>query len=158
MKGCKNLVIMCMDYRFQIPIYSWLKNRGILGDCDVISVAGSSLNLLSNADHLNFILNQIELAHKRHGIEKIFIFHHEDCAALGDTSMDTEDQIKFHHEKMDLAVKLLNSHFSDITIKKYFISHKGEFHPSPGTQNFGSTFCTESQKLEYSCSNKYQVE
>ncbi len=130
MIGCKNLVIMCMDFRFQISIYSWLKHRGVFGNCDVISVAGSSLNLLHDAEPKTFILNQIDLAHKKHGIDKILIFHHEDCAAVSGTPMDTEEQIRFHHEKMNLAEKVIVSYLPNVTVNKYFISHKGQFYPS----------------------------
>lgn len=130
MEGCKNLVIMCMDYRFQSPTHMWLKQQGFYGQYDVISIAGSSLNLLNDTEHRTFILNQIDLAHKKHGVERIIIFHHEDCAALGEISMDTKEQIKWHHEKMSLAEKVIVNYFPTIKVEKYFISYKGVFYPA----------------------------
>ncbi|SFR14858.1 carbonic anhydrase [Desulfoscipio geothermicus] len=130
MEGCKNLAIMCMDYRFQSTTHSWLKQRGFYEQYDVISIAGSSLNLLNDAEFRTFILNQIDLAHKKHGIERVFIFHHEDCAALGDISMGTKEQVKWHHEKMSQAEKVILNYFPTVKVEKYFISHKGVFYPA----------------------------
>ncbi|MFZ5650909.1 MAG: carbonic anhydrase [Bacillota bacterium] len=127
---CKNFVIMCMDYRFQSATHSWLKQRGFHGQYDVLSIAGSSLSLLSDTEHRTFILNQIDFARKNHGIERIIIFHHEDCAAMGDISKDTREQIKLHHEKMSQAERVMVNYFPNVKVEKYFISHKMVFYPA----------------------------
>lgn len=117
---CKNLVIMCMDYRFQSISHEWLKHQNLSGQYDVISVAGSSIGLLTDADQRTFILNQINMAIQKHGIERIIIFHHEDCAAIGDVIMDTNEQTNFHWSKMYLAEKVIINHFPFLKVEKYF--------------------------------------
>lgn len=135
MGRCKNFVIMCMDYRFQSATHLWLKQRGFYGQYDVLSIAGSSLNLLNDTEHRTFILNQIDFALKNHGIERIIIFHHEDCAAMGHISGDIREQIKLHNEKMSQAEKVMINHFPNVKVEKYFISHKMVFYP------IGSNIC-----------------
>lgn len=130
MSLCENLVIMCMDYRFQSHTHSWLRYRGFEGKYDAISIAGSTLSMLTDAENRTFILNQIDLARKKHGIERIIIFHHEDCAVLENCPKDTREQAKINHEKMELAEKVILNNFPELIVEKYFISHKGVFYPA----------------------------
>ncbi|MFZ5644834.1 MAG: carbonic anhydrase [Bacillota bacterium] len=130
MAKCNNLVLMCMDHRFQSFTHSWLKIRGFDGQYDVISVAGSSLALINDTEHRTMILNNINLAISKHGVKRIIIFHHEDCAALGDICMETREQVKLHHEKMNQAERIIINNFPYLEIEKYFVSHKGVFYPA----------------------------
>lgn len=129
MGSCKNLVLMCMDYRFQSVTHDWLRHRGFEGQFDVISIPGSSLGLLEDTEKRTYILNQLAFACRAHEIRKLIIFHHEDCAALPDCPADTMEQAKLHHQKMDQAESLVLSNFPNLEIEKYFISHKGVFFP-----------------------------
>ncbi|MBM7855765.1 hypothetical protein JOC37_002180 [Desulfohalotomaculum tongense] len=116
-----------MDYRFQSVTHLWLKQRGLSEQYDVISAAGSSLNLLDDNEQRTFILNQIDLAINKHGIERIIILHHEDCAALGNISMNTDEQINYHYKKTAQAEKIILTHYPDVKVEKFFVTLKGDF-------------------------------
>ncbi|KJS12621.1 MAG: hypothetical protein VR67_07650 [Peptococcaceae bacterium BRH_c8a] len=130
MVNCNNLVIMCMDYRFQSTTHTWLRHRGVEGKYDVISLAGSSLSMLNDTETRTIVVNQIDLARKKHSVKRIIIFHHEDCAALKDCPKDTREQLKIHHKKMSLARNVILNYFPELIVEEYFISLKGVFYPA----------------------------
>ena len=58
---CKNLIVHCIDFRLGKKIKSYMEERGLLGDCDIVSVAGG----VKNTD---FILEQIGISANLHHI------------------------------------------------------------------------------------------
>jgi hypothetical protein len=36
---CTALILHCMDFRLGKPIKEYLQERGLLGDCDIVSIA-----------------------------------------------------------------------------------------------------------------------
>ena len=39
---CKAIIIHCMDFRLIKETQRWLGEKGYLGDCDIVSIAGAS--------------------------------------------------------------------------------------------------------------------
>ncbi|MFC1476123.1 carbonic anhydrase [Candidatus Zixiibacteriota bacterium] len=76
MRQCDNLILHCMDYRIQHVIGEWLKAEDLQGNIDVVSFAGAC----KNAD---FALQNIAIGLEKHGVHRVFLTQHDDCAAYG---------------------------------------------------------------------------
>jgi len=83
--GCSNVLIRCMDYRIDMGVHDFLLNNEMLGDTDVVSVAGSCKDLLKGFgwSESKYLLTQIEISIKLHGIKRIILTQHENCGPYG---------------------------------------------------------------------------
>lgn len=108
---CTNAVVHCIDFRLQKTIVAYLEENKILGDGDMISIAGG----VQNAD---FILNQITLSKKLHGIKRVILINHTDCGAYGGsaafTSLDEEKAA--HTVELQKMRERLGTPFPDLDI------------------------------------------
>jgi carbonic anhydrase len=73
---CNHLIVHCMDYRIQETVNAWIHRNGFFDDIDRIAVGGS-------CKEAEFILKFIDIAVNQHGVTKIFLSQHEDCAGYG---------------------------------------------------------------------------
>ena len=53
---CKYFVAHCIDFRFQEAIKDYFKKNGLLGDCDIISIAGG----VKDKSHEAVLINHID--------------------------------------------------------------------------------------------------
>ena len=118
---CSSALIKCIDFRLASAIDEWMEEKGIMDDCDVISVAGISKAIVEDVDSADakFILNQIELSVKLHGIKTLYLVHHTDCGAYGGHSafenLETEKQ-KYNSD-MNKAKEVINAKFPGLEVK-----------------------------------------
>ncbi|MBT4121204.1 MAG: hypothetical protein HOA57_05035 [Candidatus Magasanikbacteria bacterium] len=118
---CSSALIKCIDFRLTSAIDKWMEEKGIMDDCDVISVAGISKAIVEDVDSADakFILNQIELSVKLHGIKTLYLVHHTDCGAYGGHSafenLETEKQ-KYNSD-MNKAKEVINAKFPGLEVK-----------------------------------------
>jgi len=73
---CKAAILHCIDFRLGPSIKTWLEKEGLLGDCDIVSVAGATKTF-------DFPSAQLELSHKLHGTSTVILMNHTDCGAYG---------------------------------------------------------------------------
>ncbi len=105
MGKCNNLILHCMDYRLQDTINDWIKEKGMSGNIDRISVGGPCKNM-------EFAMKFIKICIEKHGVKNVYLTQHEDCAGYGGhgafTSIDSERE-QLVDDMMDLKanVKLL---------------------------------------------------
>ena len=80
---CSSLLIHCMDFRLIEKTMDWMKEKNLIGDCDIISLAGASKVLAGSEDieTKKFILKQMEISYNLHHMRKVFLLHHSDCGA-----------------------------------------------------------------------------
>ena len=45
---CSTVLIKCMDFRLTRDVYAWLEEKQLVNDCDMISVAGATKDLVEN--------------------------------------------------------------------------------------------------------------
>jgi len=127
---CSSALIRCIDFRFTSVINSWMKEKGIMDDCDIISVAGISKSIAQDpdSDDAKFILNQIGLSKKLHNIKTLYLIHHTDCGAYG--GHDAFDNINIekqcYSEDMKKAHKIISRYVPDIEIKHMLADIKNE--------------------------------
>lgn len=118
--NCKTLIINCMDFRLGKPMREYLEQNNLLGDCDIVSIAGGVKNLLTpkNSPDKDFILGQIEISVNLHKIQEIIISNHTDCGAYGGSSQFSsfEEECKFHVREMKKAKKLISDKYPGVSI------------------------------------------
>ena len=117
---CSSTLIRCMDFRFTSSIDAWMKEQGIMDDCDVISIAGVSKAIAENpkSQEAQFILSQIRLSKELHSSKTLYLIHHTDCGAYGGhqafENINTEKE-KYMHD-MIVAGKIIADNFPELKV------------------------------------------
>lgn len=122
--NCQNLVINCLDFRLQESLVKFLTGLGLTNDYDLISVAGGALALARPREKRDrdFILEQIEITVKKHGINRVSIINHEDCGAYGGSQAfaSAAEEKEKHAKDLKLAKEVIGKKFSQIKIALYY--------------------------------------
>ena len=127
---CSSALIRCIDFRLTSAIDAWMVEKGIMDDCDVISVAGIGKSIADNpeSDDSKYILNQIALSKKLHDIKTLYLVHHTDCGAYGGhgafEGLKSEKQC--YNDDMNKAHKVISAHIPDIEIKHILADMKSD--------------------------------
>ena len=118
---CRASIIQCMDFRLGKPMKEYLEKNNLLGDCDIVSVAGGVKSLLSPQNHSDkdFILNQIDISVNLHKIQEIILSNHTDCGAYGGSGKfnSFEEECAFHIQEMKKAKELVLSRHPGLEVK-----------------------------------------
>ena len=111
---CKALVLHCIDFRLGQPIKKYLEGQNLLGDADIVAVAGAAKNLVSPASQAesDFVMKQIEISRRLHHIQEIILINHTDCGAYGGNdelvaSDLPESAAKINEKFPDLKIKMV---------------------------------------------------
>ena len=77
-------VVWCFDDRFTLTVQKFLKRNG-LARLDSIRVAGGAKCLASPREESErtFLLEQLRLSRKLHGMDRVILVAHSDCGAYG---------------------------------------------------------------------------
>lgn len=96
--NCKGFIVHCMDFRLGKTMKEYLEKENLLGDCDVVSIAGGIKDL-------NFVISQLDISVSLHKISKVVISNHTDCGAYGGSSKFSsfEEECEFHIQEMKKA-------------------------------------------------------
>lgn len=117
---CKNLVIHCMDFRLMKDIYKWLEEKGFAGDCDEVSVAGVTKDLVhpEKPEYRDFILKQIRISHDLHNMRRVILIHHTDCGAYGGHKAfaDEASEDAKHISDMKEATEIIRNAMPDVEV------------------------------------------
>lgn len=112
---CRAIVVSCMDFRLGKYIGTWAdKNIGV-NNYDRLSLAGAVKNL-------PFVMEQISLSVKLHGIKEAYLVNHEDCGAYG-----AAGTLEKHTEDLLAAKKEIESKFPDLTAHTLYLKLDGEY-------------------------------
>jgi len=98
-------VVWCFDDRLTPVVRKFLKRCGITR-WDSIRLAGGAKSIASPREESdrNFLLEQIRLARKLHGIERVILVAHSDCGAYGGLEAFGRDkQAEVDHHRMELS-------------------------------------------------------
>jgi len=109
-----------MDFRLAKPVGEYLERKGLLGDCDVISVAGGVKNIRGPEDlhGEDNVLSQLKISADLHNICKVILSNHIDCGAYGGSSRFTsvEEERSFHIAEMRRAKAVIHDLFPALQI------------------------------------------
>ena len=110
-----------MDFRLTDAINKWLEEKGIMNDCDMISVAGIAKVIADDPDspEAKFILKQFELSKKLHNTKTLYLMHHTDCGAYGGHKAfaNLEEEKAKYLADMEKASAIIKSVVPDLEIK-----------------------------------------
>jgi len=122
-KKCGNAIVHCIDFRFQDYLDEFMHSHGLNGDCDRISLAGGVKDIA-------VMYKEVEISHKLHHIDRIYLINHQDCGGygLGDSISELEEK-KFHAGELEKTRHFLNDLLPDVEIEAYFLTLNGEFIP-----------------------------
>jgi len=97
------LVLSCMDYRLVDDVTRCMNARGMQDKYDLITLAGASIGVLADekSSWVETFWEHVELARELHGIRKIVVIDHRDCAACKafvtpTCGQDPEAELKLH--------------------------------------------------------------
>ncbi|MAG11884.1 MAG: hypothetical protein CMI52_03705 [Parcubacteria group bacterium] len=79
---CSAIIVHCIDFRLGPAISDWLKSEKLMGDCDIVGIAGAAKNFNGEKDE-DVLMTQIEISSKLHEIKKVILMNHTDCGAYG---------------------------------------------------------------------------
>ena len=108
---CSSALLRCMDFRLDPETTTYFREKGLIGDMDIISVAGASKAIAQTKESFPEI--QIDLSMELHGIETLYVMHHSDCGAYGGKAAteSPEQEKEMHLADMRIAKeKILQKH------------------------------------------------
>ena len=101
---CKALVIHCIDFRLGKAIKKYLEDQNLLGDADIVSVAGA-------VKDLDYAMKQIDISKRLHNISEVILINHTDCGAYGG------DDSK-HETDLETAKRAILAKFPELSVRK----------------------------------------
>lgn len=117
------LILCCVDYRYIEAIQAFVKRKLDLATYDLKTDAGG-VKVLLNRDRAvrEWILSNVGLAYRRHGVRTAVLVHHEDCAAYGGSAAfkDRAKETAFHAQQLAIAASLLRASFSRLTVRMFY--------------------------------------
>lgn len=104
MHKAKALLIHCIDFRFIKKIKEWMEKEGLLGACDVVSLAGAVQNIIfpKNEVEKELVLRQIDIAKRLHDIDEVILMNHTDCGAYGGRDAFTNELLEEEKHELDM--------------------------------------------------------
>lgn len=109
---CKYLIVHCIDFRLQKSINDYLEKNGVLGDCDVVSIAGGVKNT-------GFLLEQLDISANLHNVQEAILVNHIDCGAYGGSGKFSsfEAERTFHAEELRKAKAQILAKYPSLIVK-----------------------------------------
>lgn len=109
---CKYLVVHCIDFRLQKSIKDYLEKNGLLGDCDIVSIAGA----VKNSD---FLLEQLDISVNLHGVQEVVLVNHTDCGAYGGSGAfgSAGEEYEFHAVELKKTKEMILAKYSSLKVK-----------------------------------------
>ena len=120
----KAMVLSCMDPRFQLPVFKFMKKKDLIGKHSSFTIAGSAVGVTHSKFkkwHQPF-LDNLSTSIKLHKIEKLIVVNHEDCGAikLAENKKDyIEDEI--HNNSFQKLKKIITKKFPKLKLEFYII-------------------------------------
>lgn len=120
--SCSTMILHCMDFRLGSAIRDELDRRGILNDCDIVSIAGAGKCLVSDEPKSwhDCSLEMVDLSKKLHGIQKLIIMNHTDCGAYGGRGAfeSAEAETSKHKEDLAKAAEVIKKRQPDLEVEQ----------------------------------------
>ncbi len=123
-KKYKAMVLSCIDPRFQIKVFNYLKKKNFSGKYSAFTIAGGAIGVT----HKKFkkwqktFLDNLSTSIELHKIEKIIVINHQDCGAAKIINLNKEFNDKIETDLHKNSFKKLK-----IILKKKFPKLKVEF-------------------------------
>ena len=133
MHKAKNCIITCIDFRLQNAHSDFIKSHDLLGESDIISLAGCSRDLVKPLEgwHKESLLRQIELSIKLHNPDTIVVLDHQDCGGYAqdgtiNQGLPLEEDLVEHARWAKVAKDLLREIYPTKNVEVYFVRLDGK--------------------------------
>ena len=116
------LIICCKDYRYIQPIQRFAKRQLGIRWYDLKATAGGVRAMLDAPRIVRrWILRDVDLVYRLHGVRRVIVVQHEDCAAYGGSARlgDRAQQRRFHRAQLQRAARVLRHHFPKLTVRGF---------------------------------------
>jgi len=109
-----------MDFRTTKEIFRWLEERKLMNNCDEVSLAGASKELVDGNEAVQeLIFKQIAISAGLHQAETVILLHHSDCGAYSAYQFaDAEAEKAKQLEDMAKAAALIKARFPEMVVRK----------------------------------------
>lgn len=120
---CKNLIVICMDFRFQSAITDWAEAEGYTKDFDLVSLAGAQKSILDE-DTRTTALKQIDLSVDLHGSNQVVLIAHQDCGAYGGSVVfeNWEQEREKYIADMEAAEVIIKQKHPAVKVRKMILT------------------------------------
>ncbi len=118
-----------MDFRLVKETRRWMEENGYLSNCDVVSLAGASKEMLDGGEEAReLILKQIGLANTLHGASEVILVHHSDCGAYKNSYnfASPDEEKKKQLEDMAKTETMIKNKFVDMKVTKVWAQLQDE--------------------------------
>lgn len=129
---CKSILFTCMDFRLGKKVHDWMEEQGLMGDCDIVSLAGSAKEIVDGDQKARELLfKQIDISIKLHKACQVILLNHSRCGAYNAVYdfKDLEEEKAKHKTDLTKAEILIKKKFPGIKVIKLIadmIDDKGE--------------------------------
>ena len=124
----KALVLSCIDPRFQLIVYNYLKRKKLIGKYSSFTIAGSAIGVTANKFkgwHKAFWDN-FDTSVKIHKIKKLIVINHRDCGAAkvinGKKIFNKLNETKIHQNSFIKIKKKFKKKYPKFKIELKLIS------------------------------------
>ena len=101
---CKAAIVHCIDFRLGKAVKKYLEEQNLLGDVDIVSIAGA-------VKDLDYAMKQIDISQRLHNISEVILMNHTDCGAYA--SDDSR-----HSADLEVAKQAISEQFPNLKVKK----------------------------------------
>ena len=121
-----NLVITCMDFRFQKAIREQLqeKYQVDIESSDRIAYPGASKAIADGT-----LIPTIQLSHQLHDIKNVYVIDHTDCGGFGGLAAHENDErkeIASHMDSMTRAQEAIRMVLPQLVVTSFVVNLEGE--------------------------------
>lgn len=108
---CKNVVVICMDFRFRQDLQNLLGRAGF-SDFDLIALPGASKAIIDDESR-NIVFGAIDISAEKHHAKRIIVVDHIDCGAYGGSGKfaGESEEKEFHAEQLKKAKEILKEKY-----------------------------------------------
>ena len=122
------MVLSCMDPRFQVKVFNYLRSKKLTGKYSSFTIAGAAIGVTHKKFkkwHSTFWDN-LETSIKLHKISKLIVLNHEDCGAAkivnGKKDFNSVIEKKIHNDSFKKIKLILNKRFPKIKLSFKILS------------------------------------
>lgn len=126
---CTTIIFHCIDFRFAADIKAYLEKEDLIGDVDIVSIAGCVKNLVAPAREtdVEFVMRQLDISKRLHGVCKVVLMNHTDCGAYGGRKAfaSPEEERARHASDLEKARAMILARYPDLEVRNV-IAHIDE--------------------------------
>jgi carbonic anhydrase len=119
--NCKAILFHCIDFRLINETSRWMNEQSLIGDCDVVAVAGSSKAIVDGSDNIrDFLLGQINTSCTLHNCQQVVLVHHSDCGAYRNSYNFASPEEEKAKQVIDMkkAEEIIKDRFPELKVIK----------------------------------------